>query len=599
MSETSSELLLSQKEAKYYRKLFEERASQLVNAEFEVSKLRRDVKRTNLSLSLISELNKHINVDGSFDSVVSFGLDGIRSSLELDSVFYIKLLNGQVQNVLCSGNSDEDKKKIQSLKFQDIDFDIPESGIIVTSKLSCEFEALTTVSKMLSLPYFIAIPLVVDNDLVGLLVAGKKIEKEPYAPILDNQDKIILLKLANWMISVFKDHLIMLNKSAKEAAEEANRSKSAFLANMSHEIRTPMNAILGFVEQLSKTEKDSKRIEQFDLIRNSGKALLSIINDILDLSKIESGKMSIEAHPDSMKQLLKEVGMLFEQLIKSKNISYEEDIALNIPQCIITDHVRLKQVLVNLLSNAIKFTPENGVISLRATFDINQKILHCSVTDSGIGIAKENQTKIFNAFDQEDSSTTRRFGGTGLGLSISSKIITMLGGALQVQSEQGKGSCFYLDIPVVECDVTKEDILPNEDLCDDDISENTSFNSHILIVEDNKTNQLLLGMILDNFGVTFEIANDGEEAVAMYEKSKYNLILMDENMPNMGGSEALEHILKIEQENNLLHTPIVVVTANALSNERERFIEIGFDEYVSKPYLEKDILAVLIKFLNT
>ena len=199
MSETSSELLLSQKEAKYYRKLFEERASQLVNAEFEVSKLRRDVKRTNLSLSLISELNKHINVDGSFDSVVSFGLDGIRSSLELDSVFYIKLLNGQVQNVLCSGNSDEDKKKIQSLKFQDIDFDIPESGIIVTSKLSCEFEALTTVSKMLSLPYFIAIPLVVDNDLVGLLVAGKKIEKEPYAPILDNQDKIILLKLAKSM----------------------------------------------------------------------------------------------------------------------------------------------------------------------------------------------------------------------------------------------------------------------------------------------------------------------------------------------------------------------------------------------------------------
>lgn len=596
MSETSPELTLSQKEAKYYRNLFEQRASKLVNTEFEVSKLRRDVKRTNLSLSLIAELNKHIHVDDSFESAVGVGLSGIRSSLELDAVLYIELDDGKVQKVLSSCYSDEEVKKLGNTKFPDIKFDIQEAGIIVR-EASHELEELSTLSKIISLPYFVLIPLHLDDNLVGLLIAGRKIEKEPYAPVLDEQDRVILFALGSWITSMLKDQLIMLNKTAKEAAEEANKSKSAFLANMSHEIRTPMNAILGFVEQLSKVEKDPKRIEQFELIKNSGKTLLNIINDILDLSKIESGKMSIEAHPTSMKQLLNEVGMLFHPLLQSKDISYIEDIGTNIPQYFSTDHVRFKQVLVNLLSNAVKFTPAKGTISLKATFDADKNIFHCSVTDTGIGIAKENQNKIFNAFDQEDGSTTRKFGGTGLGLSISSKIATMLGGTLQVESAQGQGSRFYIDIPVVECNSEEKYDYSYEKIEEEDKSENSIFDAHVLIVEDNKTNQLLLGMILDNYGITFDTANDGVEALSMYDASKYSLILMDENMPNMGGSEAMQHIVKMEQEKNILHIPIVAVTANALSNERERFIEIGFDEYVSKPYLEKDILLMLKKFL--
>lgn len=209
MSELSPELILAQKEAKYYRKLFEQRASQLVNAEFEVSKLRRDVKRTNLSLSLIAELNKHINVEDSFESAVKIGLNGIRSSLELDAAFYIELINGKVQKILNSGYKDEEVKKLENTKFPDIKFRIQESGIIVR-EASHEIEELSTLSKIISLPYFVLVPLFSDNNLVGLLIAGRKIEKEPYAPRLDEEDRIILFTLGSWITSMLKDRLIGL-----------------------------------------------------------------------------------------------------------------------------------------------------------------------------------------------------------------------------------------------------------------------------------------------------------------------------------------------------------------------------------------------------
>jgi PAS domain S-box-containing protein len=380
---------------------------------------------------------------------------------------------------------------------------------------------------------------------------------------------------------------------AKEQADQANLSKSHFLANMSHEIRTPMNAILGFVDLLAKGEKDPKRLKKFDIVKSSGQTLLNIINDILDFSKIESGQMDIEAHPYFLQEFYDEAETLFAELMHQKQITYHSTIAENVPSCIVTDQVRLKQVVFNLLSNAIKFTPERGKISLDLTY--TDKKLTLSVTDTGIGIAPENLDKIFNAFVQEDGSITRKYGGTGLGLSIASRLIKKMGGELKVESTLGEGSRFFFEIPVVACETEntlkeKPHNLQNEDAAQ------TGLTGHALMVEDNRTNQMLLGFILDDTGITYDIANNGVEAINMFNQNRYDIILMDENMPEMNGIEATKHIRNLEKETGK-HIPIIAVTANALDGDRQRFIDAGADGYISKPYAAEDIVELVQKFL--
>jgi PAS domain S-box-containing protein len=381
---------------------------------------------------------------------------------------------------------------------------------------------------------------------------------------------------------------------ATRAAEQASQSKSAFLANMSHEIRTPMNAILGFVEQLSKTEPDAKRQQQFGIIKNSGQQLLNIINDILDLSKIESGKMDIDSHPCQSRDLYDSTCQLFADMMQQKQIAFSPLMSKEVPECIMTDDVRLKQVIFNLLSNAVKFTPERGEIRFDMGYHANR--LHVSIADTGVGIAEENLEKIFDAFDQEDSSTTRRFGGTGLGLSISSKLVQMMGGVLSVESTLGSGSRFYFDIPVPECEVESSD--DGTDVQMAPALESGGLNGHILVVEDNKTNQMLMGIILDDAGVTYDVADNGVEGVAMFKEKTYDAILMDENMPEMNGIEATKHIRQLEVQHGT-HVPIIAVTANALAQDRKRFMDAGMDDYISKPYTEEEIINMLTRYFST
>jgi PAS domain S-box-containing protein len=378
---------------------------------------------------------------------------------------------------------------------------------------------------------------------------------------------------------------------AKLEADQANRFKSEFLANMSHEIRTPMTGILGFVDHLVKGETDPARLKEFDTIRSSGKTLLSIINDILDFSKIESGKLDIESHPFSIYQVLTETSGIFSELLDSKQITLEKIVDESLPACILGDQVRLKQVVFNLLSNAVKFTPDHGTISMETRYD-GQRI-YVSVEDSGVGIAPEKLGKIFEAFSQEDSSTTRRFGGTGLGLSISSRLIEKMGGQIKVESTLGEGSRFCFDIPVTCCDGHFD--TPSVPAAE---ASGNALDGKVLMVEDNKTNQMLLGIILEEAGVAYDVAGDGVEAVKMFKENAYDVILMDENMPNMNGIEATAQIRQLEQENARKPTPIIAVTANALATDRQRFLDAGMDEYLSKPYSEEDIVKMLKHFLG-
>ena len=364
---------------------------------------------------------------------------------------------------------------------------------------------------------------------------------------------------------------------------------------MSHEIRTPMTGMLGFIEHLLKDEKDSERLRQLKVIENSGQTLLAIINDILDFSKIESGKLELESFPLNIQELCQNSADMFLSLTSAKNITLHKLINENLPSCIMGDEIRLKQVIFNLMSNAIKFTINGGSISLQVYFNEETQTIYIAVVDTGVGIAKENLEKIFEAFSQEDVSTTRKFGGTGLGLSISSQLVRLMGSEIKVESKVGEGSKFYFEIPVEIC--THESDLIRVDTSED-LTKSRIFNGHILVVEDNKTNQMLMSMILDDLNLTYDIANNGAEATLNFKLKKYDLILMDENMPIMNGIEATKNIRERELDESLTPTPIIAVTANALRGDKEKFIDSGMDDYIPKPYSEDDIVRVLQKYLG-
>ena len=390
---------------------------------------------------------------------------------------------------------------------------------------------------------------------------------------------------------------IAIANMQRDKALDALKAKGEFLANMSHEIRTPLNAILGFVEIL-KEESYGRKSEQYvDIIDSSSKSLLQVIEDILDFSKIKSGKLDIDKVNFNPKSEFEVVTYLFNARCAQKNISLTLNIDDNLPETINTDPLRIKQIITNLMSNAVKFTKEKKNITVDINYD--NKLLNISIKDQGIGIAHNKLNHIFDAFIQEDTSTTREYGGTGLGLSISNELVKLLGGKLKVKSEVGVGSNFYFSIPIT---VAKKKIEKQT------ISQNIDFkNKKILLVEDNKANQMFMKVILKKINLSFDIANDGVEAIEMFVKnnsnnedklSKYNAILMDENMPNMNGIEATKQILKYEKEHNLTHTPIIALTANALKGDREKFLNAGMDEYMTKPINKNKLAKILNMFIK-
>ncbi|BBP44573.1 ATP-binding protein [Thiosulfativibrio zosterae] len=372
----------------------------------------------------------------------------------------------------------------------------------------------------------------------------------------------------------------------KDRALQATESKSNFLANMSHEIRTPLNAIVGFIQLLRAKETDPEKMTYLKTIEQSSHGLVAIINDILDFSKIESNKLDLDKVDFETFEAFNSTAELFKAHASQKNITLEVDIAANLPPVLHSDSLRLKQIMNNLLSNAIKFTEPGKTVFLNISYP-QDKQLKIEVIDQGIGISPDQQSKIFEAFSQAEASTTRKYGGTGLGLAICARLVEMLGGQLKVESEVGKGSCFYFEIPIDIGQPIAQVQAP--------MAAPETFHGHLLLVEDNKTNQLLMSAILRKLKLTFDIANDGVEAIDAVQQQQYDLILMDENMPNMNGIVASGHIRQYEQQNHLKHTPIIALTANAMKGDRERFLAAGMDEYLSKPLN----IALLKQHLST
>jgi len=365
-------------------------------------------------------------------------------------------------------------------------------------------------------------------------------------------------------------------------ADSANKSKSGFLANMSHEIRTPLNAIIGFINLLKKDEVDIKKLEYINIVQTSSSSLLGVINDILDISKIEDGKLNIELIDFELKEQIEYLVEFYKSSARERKVSLNLVFGENVPLAINSDPLRLKQILSNLISNAIKYSPENSSIDINIEFKKDK--LYVAVIDEGIGISPEAQERVFTAFEQAEASTTRKFGGTGLGLSIAKRLVEMLGGKIALESTIDKGSNFNFYIDALEVNDFKED--KNEELMVD-------FDAHVLIAEDNKTNQLLITILLDELGITYAVVNDGLEAIKALEQEKFDAVLMDINMPNLNGIEATVQI-----KERGLTLPIIALTANAMKEDIEEYFTVGMCAHISKPIDNTKLIEVLSKILN-
>ena len=389
--------------------------------------------------------------------------------------------------------------------------------------------------------------------------------------------------------------LQLLNESLEDKIKDRTQElqhalgvKSSFLANMSHEIRTPLNGIMGFVDILYKDETDTNKQDKLKVIKESSDSLLIIINDILDFSKIESNKLLIEKVPLDIRRIFTNSAALFFDKAKEKGISIGLNIDESMPQQILGDETRVRQVFSNILSNAIKFAYDNTIVTVNVNNIKESNELYCEIIDSGIGIAEDKIDSIFNSFEQADSSVSRSFGGTGLGLSISKALIELMGGRIGIESQLSIGSKFYFTIPLLE---VKKDALQKNNVATHEIKE---LKGNVLVAEDNKTNQMLMGILLKKLNLDYEIVNDGIEAVEAVKNNKYDLILMDENMPNMSGLEATKIIRTMECCKDI---PIIAVTANALTGDKEIFLTGGMSDYLSKPVNADKLSAVLSRYL--
>ncbi|WP_293450518.1 ATP-binding protein [Phenylobacterium sp.] len=362
-------------------------------------------------------------------------------------------------------------------------------------------------------------------------------------------------------------------EEARDRAEAANLAKSRFLANMSHEIRTPLNGVLGMAQVLARSDLSTEDREKLEVIRKSGQTLLGLLNDLLDLSKIEAGRMEIELGDFDMETTVEAATQGFAELAAQKEVRFISEIAREARGVWRGDGGRFKQVLANLASNAVKFTAAGEIrVGVRRT----ETGVACTVSDTGAGIARERLPQLFQRFSQVDPTATRKFGGTGLGLAITRELVELMGGSVSATSAEGCGSAFTFELPLVRVGEARAEAAPPPE-------EATLPPLRILAAEDNQTNRLLLGAMLTPLGVELRMAADGAEAVEAFAKGAYDLVLMDIQMPTMNGVDATRAIRALEAERGLAPTPILALSANVMSHQVEEYLAAGMNGFVAKP----------------
>ena len=431
-----------------------------------------------------------------------------------------------------------------------------------------------------------------EEDVYELRVLNKAKETRYWlvsaAPLLGDDGNVHGSIGIHWDITQIKEMEFEL-KEAKRRAEESSKAKAMFLANMSHEIRTPLNGIVGMAEQLAQSQLDADQRYFTDIMRSASSTLLSIINDVLDISKIESGKFSIETIPFSLNKTIRQTLSIFEEKAKVSGISLDIDLMDDRGTMHLGDPHRLSQVLFNIVGNAIKFTHAGyvRVTSQLARGENDICFVSFTIQDTGVGMDMAYLTKVFEAFSQEDASITRKFGGSGLGLSIARSIVQIMGGTIQIASEKGKGTRVDIHIPMrISNDKTKQEIVEMTDL------QKSLKGLRVLAVEDNELNRMVLQVILKKCEVVLSIAHNGQEAIDLIQEKEFDIVLMDVQMPIVDGLEATKYI----REELKSTIPIIGLSANAMREEVEICKQAGMNDYLVKPYSERALVEVMRKW---
>ena len=415
------------------------------------------------------------------------------------------------------------------------------------------------------------------------------------------------------MLTDVSNYRVMLSEIHKQneellaltiKAEEANKAKSEFLANMSHEIRTPMNAIIGMTSIVKTASDQARKEDALNKIESASVHLLGVINDILDMSKIEANKLELSFVTFRFEEMLQNAINIMQFRLEEKHQRFTMRLDKNIPPFLVCDDQRLSQVITNLLSNAVKFTPEHGSVSLDAsliTMGDGVCEIRIDVSDTGIGINEEQQSRLFTSFGQAESRTTRQYGGTGLGLAISKRIIDMMNGKITLVSKPGKGSVFSVVIPAkIAAREWDEDPVPAPAAPDDKKNEAVDFHgSWILLVEDIEINREIVLAILEPTGIQIDCAENGHEAFRLFSENseRYDLIFMDVQMPEMDGHEATRRIRALDMR-KAREIPIVAMTANVFHEDIQRCLEAGMNEHIGKPLNQEEIMRILHKYLR-
>ena len=443
---------------------------------------------------------------------------------------------------------------------------------------------------------YLAAPIYVKGEKYGTVNFSSRL---PRNPMFSDADKDVVSMIGSWISVAIERELIKDDmRRAKEAAESASQAKSDFLANMSHEIRTPLTAILGYSQTLlDQYQTADEREQAVKAIMRGGAHLQQVINDILDLSKIEAKKLDVEKIDVPLFRLISDIDMVAGNRAREKHLRFDIDFKFPLPRCIETDSTRLKQILINLCSNATKFT-ERGGVHLEVSYVHESRTLKCVVSDTGIGMSKHEVQRLFTAFNQADASTTRKYGGTGLGLCISRQLANNLGGDIVCVSEKGIGSAFTVTIDAGN--VRPEDLVNEAETMDIEeqkpklgLRPAAPLQGHILLAEDSTDNQKLISMHIRRAGADVTVAENGEIAVSMVRQNDYDLILMDMQMPVMGGLEATAAL----RESGCT-TPIVALTANAMKSDRDKYLNAGANDYLTKPIVLDRFYEVLASFLK-